>query len=351
MSRTTIAALLQKYRSGTASEAEQKLVEQWYAMLEEEPRPISEPEWKALEHRLWTTLQAKAFGKESMAGARVIPFWQKNFFKPGIAAAVALLLTIGYVIYKSDLSESSSGVGAVQDESAGTRLFTNTSQKPLPLTLEDGSKVTLDPNSELKVPDHFSEHERVVYLSGEAFFEVSENPDRPFLVNAGEITTKVLGTSFRVKARPENPTVEVAVRTGKVSVYERVGNNTALPGRKGSGVVLTPNHQVVFSKNEKLFLTSLTDNPTPVPSQEAVVESSFAFEDVPLREVLDRLEKAYNIDIETEKQNLGECPLTAQLSKKDLYAQLEIICAAIQGTYEIKGTTILINGKGCESIP
>jgi transmembrane sensor len=347
MSRTTIAALLQKYRSGTASEAERKLVEQWYALLEEEPRPISEPEWKALEHRLWTTLQAKAFGKNYRKETQVIPFWQSRLFKVSVAAAVALLFVVGYVMYRTGINENLSGKGAVLSAGAGMKLYTNTSQKPLPLTLEDGSKVTLDPNSELEVPDHFSELERVVYLSGEAFFEVSENPDRPFLVNTGDITTKVLGTSFHVKARPENPTVEVAVKTGKVSVYERVGTNVSAPGRKGSGVVLTPNHQVVFSKNEKVFLTGLTDNPTPLPSQEALVESSFVFEDVPLRQVLDQLEKAYNIDIEIEKQNLGECPLTAQLSRKDLFAQLEIICAAIQGTYEIKGTTILINGKGC----
>lgn len=347
MSRTTIAALLQKYRSGTASETERKLVEQWYALLEEEPRPISEPEWKALEHRLWATLQAKAFGKNHTKEARAIPFWQTNLFKVGLAAAVALLFVVGYVVYRTGINENLSGKGAVLSAGAGMKLYSNTSQKPLPLTLEDGSKVTLDPNSELEVPDHFSDLERVVYLSGEAFFEVSENPDRPFLVNTGDITTKVLGTSFHVKAWPENSTVEVAVKTGKVSVYERVGTNVSAPGRKGSGVVLTPNHQVVFSKNEKVFLTGLTDNPTPLPSQEALVESAFVFEDVPLRQVLDQLEKAYNIDIEIEKQNLGECPLTAQLSRKDLYAQLEIICAAIQGTYEIKGTTILINGKGC----
>jgi len=350
MSRTTIAALLKKYRSGTASPAERQVVEQWYALLEEEPRPISELEWKALENRLWVALETKAFGKPNPAEASVVPFWQRSTFRLSLAAAVSLVFVFSYVAYRSTTQENPSGGQAIAGENAGTRTFTNTSGKPLPVRLEDCSKVTLDPNSELKVLNHFTGQERVVFLSGDAFFEISEDPNRPFFVNAGDITTKVLGTSFYVKARPENPTVEVSVKTGKVSVYERT-RSQASSGKRGSGVVLTPNHLVVFSKNDKIFLTSLTENPTPVPSQESVVASSFAFKDVPLREVLDQLEKAYNIDIEIEKQNLGECPLTAQLSNKGLYAQLEIICAAIQGAYEIKGNTILINGKGCESIP
>ncbi len=62
---------------------------------------------------------------------------------------------------------------------------------------------------------------RDVYLSGEAFFEVTKNPDRPFRVFANEIVTKVLGTSFTVRSFENDTTIQVIVRTGKVTVYSQ----------------------------------------------------------------------------------------------------------------------------------
>ncbi len=348
MSRTTFAALLHKYQTGAATPSERQVVEQWYALLKEEPRPLSEREWKSLENRLWAALKQKAMGKATPDEAKVVPLWQRSVFKLSIAASVCLLAVFGYGIYKLSQSEGLPVGEILSKTESGLKVVRNTTVEDLAVALEDGSKVLLKPESELRFTEPFADSERTVSLDGEAFFEVSENPDRPFLVNTGEITTKVLGTSFSVRARPDDSIVEVAVKTGKVSVYERTPEKSVSSSKKGNGVVIGPNHQVVFTKNEKLFLTGLVDDPEPVPKQASEVKPTLDFDDVPLREVLGRLETTYNIDIETDKHTLGECPLTARLSGKGLYAQLEIICAVIQGTYEVKGTTILISGKGCE---
>ena len=348
MSRTTFAALLHKYQSGTASPSECQVVEQWYALLDEEPRPLHEREWKALENRLWAALEKKSLGKAPPAEAKVVPLWQRPVLRWSVAASVCLLALMGYGINQFEWSGNLANRDVFQKTDAGTKVISNTTDEDLAVALEDGSKVTLKPESELRFSEPFADSERIVLLDGEAFFEVSANPDRPFLVNTGELTTKVLGTSFSVKARPGDSSVEVAVKTGKVSVYERTPEKSVSSKKKGNGVVIGPNHQVVFTKNEKLFLTGLVDDPEPLPKQASEVKHTLDFDDVPLREVLGQLETTYNIDIETDKQTLGECPLTARLSGKGLYAQLEIICAVIQGTYEVKGTTILISGKGCE---
>lgn len=93
----------------------------------------------------------------------------------------------------------------------------NEGKQRLKVKLEDGSVVTLGRKSKLRYPKNFDEDKRDVYLDGEAFFEVEKDKSRPFTVIAGNIHTRVLGTSFKVNAY-SNKDVEVAVVTGKVSV-------------------------------------------------------------------------------------------------------------------------------------
>jgi len=348
MSRKTFAALFQKYQSGNATEEERKVVEQWYALLDEKPRTLNAKEWQELEKRLWNNLQINALGREPAPGGRTVSLWSNTVFKMGIAAAIALLVVVGFLSYRNDTSEPSQK-SPLASKIDADNVIANTTHKVLSVILEDSSRVSLNPGSKLRYPIHFSVERREVLLTGEAFFEVSENPERPFLVNAGDITTKVLGTSFRVKALPNVPSVEVSVLTGKVSVYQRAkeNNDPSTSNKQGNGVVLSPNHRVVFSEGNGLFLTSLVENPVPLPIQQAA--NSFDFDDTPLDDVLDHLETTYSIDITLDRKTLGACPLTARLSGMKLYEQLDVICAAIQGSYEIKGTTILISGRGCES--
>ncbi len=347
MNRTAFAALLRKYQNADATVAERQVVEQWYALLDEEPRPLMAQERKEVEERLWRALQEAVLGREVRALTSQPPFWQHNFFKLGIAAAVGLMLVFGYQFYQRPILKEQTADPVAVEKVEGMKTVANTTVKKLSVALEDGSRALLSPGSELKFPHHFAAEVREVYLTGEAFFEVSENPERPFLVNAGQITTRVLGTSFLVNAPADHASVEVSVRTGKVSVYERDEDKAGPSKKKGNGVVLAANHRVTFSAKDKLFLTSLVENPVPLPEASASV--NFDFDDTPLLEVVHRLEAGYSIRIEMERKSLGVCPLTASLSGLELYEQLDIICAAIQGSYDIKGTTILISGQGCES--
>lgn len=105
-------------------------------------------------------------------------------------------------------------------------------------TLEDGSVVFLDNESELAYPTHFSANERAVALRGNALFQVSGNPQRPFLIDTEQAQIEVLGTSFQVKNREGAP-FELSVQHGTVKVTHKKGGETLLV-QGGETVTLLP---------------------------------------------------------------------------------------------------------------
>lgn len=345
MSRIYFAHLLKKYLSGNATDSERQTVEQWYGLLEEEPRPLGKEQWDELEHRLWLKIsREEGAGQEARLPVQRA-LWSRRTMNMAVAASIALLILAGFWIYNRSFEIDKF---AQYKRMEGMRVVVNRGTTEMPVMMEDGSRAMLNPGAELCLPGHFEAGKREVFLKGEAFFEVSENTDRPFLVHTGQITTKVLGTSFRVKAPENSLEVEVAVNTGKVAVFEEGKSDLFQSSKSGNGVILNPNHQVTFVKKSKLFVTSLVDNPVALPATTQTNLPSFQYTDTPLSDVLKELERVYRIEMEVEKNSLIACPLTANLSNKGLYAQLDLICAAIQGTYDVKGTTILISGKGCD---
>ncbi|MCG8308502.1 MAG: FecR domain-containing protein [Cytophagales bacterium] len=92
--------------------------------------------------------------------------------------------------------------------------------------LEDGTKVHLNAGSSIHYPEKFRDSSRRVYLEGEAYFEVTKDPGRPFIVETGKVKTTVLGTAFNVRAYPDESKIEVAVVEGKVRVEGENGLST-----------------------------------------------------------------------------------------------------------------------------
>lgn len=90
------------------------------------------------------------------------------------------------------------------------------------IMLPDGSEIWLNSASSISYQENFNNDERVINLSGEAFFQVKKDSLRPFIVNTGSIKTLALGTSFNISAYPEDKAVQVALITGKVKVWNSV---------------------------------------------------------------------------------------------------------------------------------
>ena len=223
------------------------------------------------------------------------------------------------------------------------------------LQLEDGSVVTLQPGATLMYPPHFLAGKREVYLTGEAFFEVSKNAKRPFYVYYNNLVTHVLGTSFTIKIDKDKKQVEVSVRTGRVEVYERPADGSGTAGIKGNGVILTPNQKVIYKEEIDNFESTLVDAPIPVVHQSVKgemipvdVTRDNAIIAAPLSDIITSIETIYQLSIEVESDSIKNCHFSGDISAMGLYAKLEVICKSIGATYEIKGTKIIIRGKGCD---
>jgi hypothetical protein len=222
----------------------------------------------------------------------------------------------------------------------------NTGQAARMVTLLDGSTVTLEPGSEVRYNRHFSTR-REVYLSGDAFFDVRKNPAYPFYVYANEITTKVLGTSFRVKANHGEKEIVVAVKTGKVSVFAR--SSADVSSKSIQEITLTPNQEVIYKRTEHIALKKVVEAPEVITGR-PVLKDNYVNE--PVISILQTLSESYGVEIRFDEAALSKCTLTSDIIEGEgLYDQLEIICNALGGTYKMENdASIVIEANGCRSV-
>ncbi|WP_188935832.1 FecR family protein [Dyadobacter endophyticus] len=203
--------------------------------------------------------------------------------------------------------------------------------------LPDGSSVVLQRNSTLKYPRAFSSAKREVYLTGEAFFEVTKNPDQPFFVYAGELVAKVHGTSFSIRAIAEEKEITIAVKTGKVSVFTEQASPTLL---------LTRNQQATFERAQARLVRSALKSSAllniPIENQE------FTYSETPAAEVFDALGKAYGVNIAFDRNSLAHCSITATLGDEPLENKLKWLCTILEASYTINQDNITITGTPCD---
>lgn len=279
----------------------------------------------------------------------VVPLWQRWWR----SAAAVLLLGCGISLawyLNSEIPSQTPGISYkdLVEETANLLLERNNdTDRPQLVTLADGSSVLLQPDSKLSYPATFEGDERKVYLSGEGFFEVSKNPDQPFLVYANEVVTRVVGTSFRVKAFANQRDIEVVVRTGKVNV----SSNGAVGSPDKEALLLLPNQGVRFSRESLAFekIDDLTQEKQISQQLSNIERLSFEFLDVPVAQIFRTIEQAYSVEIDFPEEKLKNCYLTTSLSDEPLPQKLKIICTSLgpNASYQIEGNKIVVTAEGC----
>ena len=350
MSKQHFRTLLKRYQTDQCTPRERRLVEQWFSLLDGEPSARTASENQQLEEKMWRAIQQRQGQVERPV--RPLPALRRRWLS---AAAAVVLLGLGWFTYTTLNSNSETiltGNGPSVSSPAGMVTRLNNTAEAVELTLSDGSRVTLAPRSSVEYPATFESARREVTLHGEALFEVTRNPQQPFFVNAGEVTTKVLGTSFRIQTGENNSSVQVSVLTGKVSVFQRGLSDEPVKDKIKNGVILTPNQRVLYSQASHSFETSLVEQPMVVAQEGVAAATStavvtFDFEDATMATVVGKLEKAYGIEIILENEELGNCLFTADITEQPLFTKLDLLCAALNATYEVRGTKILIIGRGC----
>jgi transmembrane sensor len=256
--------------------------------------------------------------------------------------AAALCITFGLIYYWQKQNLAPYLVQKVQKTS--TTKTENKGDTPLEMTLADGTKVKLKTGGSLLVANNFNKENRTVYLQGEAVFDVKKDPQHPFLVYAGGIVTKVLGTSFSVRAYATESKTMVAVRHGRVAVYkdDKARKSEFIPEQ----ILLMPNQQVVFDKKEEKLVKTLVSEPFVL--EPLLAHNLLVFDETPIPIVLQNIELAYGLKILYDADLLQNCNLTASFDQETLYQKIEIICETIKAKYEIADGQIVIYAKGCK---
>lgn len=222
--------LLRKFFAGACTPEEMALVKSYINQSDQaeldailaqdwqDPEVVPDPAAKA---EVWKRLQAHSGALAPPQPAKVRSFR----YVYAVAASIVLLLAVGL------------GSQLLTEKSQLQEMVVNDSHQPLPITLADQSEVWLTPGSQLVYPRTFASGRRVVHLVGEGFFKVTSDTTRPFLVQTDGITTRVLGTSFDVRAYPEQDYVEVALLSGSVRMEQHKDEavsvlSTIKPGEK-----------------------------------------------------------------------------------------------------------------------
>lgn len=298
MTEQDIKRLMKKYLNGTITKREEFLLEKFDSnLLAKNEKQVIQSDVQRCHVKRKLARQLKRKSKKP------IQKWL------GMAATLALLLSVGYFTYTNFHQEPTL-------QPIVEMIKTTEWGKKMNITLADGTEVRLNSGSTLKFPDRFQGNTREVELSGEAFFNVARNSDKPFIIKSGEVETMVLGTSFNVNTYPESKQVAVTVATGKVKVTSRENE-----------IFLLPNEQGVFDKKSKSISKEKIDIAAFLHWKDGIIH----FEDAELSQVLRTLERWYGVTFEVDNANIGDCHITATYNNERLDAILESIIYAKKG--------------------
>lgn len=193
-------------------------------------------------------------------------------------------------------------------------------------TLSDGSVVTLNRNSLLQYPEKFSGKQRQVWLTkGEAFFKVSPDKAKPFLIHTGSTLIRVVGTSFNVKNK--GGAVEVIVETGVVEV-----------SRNGTVVSLHPGEKVLVKQNS----AQLHKENNPDQLYNYYRSKVFIADDTPLWRMVQVLNEAYDSHIVIGRKELNDLPLNTTFKNESLDHILTVISRTFRIRMERKHNQIIL---------
>jgi transmembrane sensor len=230
-----------------------------------------------------------------------------------VAAVALLFLCIGsasvYLINSGYLSKK-------------ITIVTGNDQKNVLVPLPDGSKISLNRNSEFSYRAKFGKSRRDVKLNGEAFFEIAPDADRPFIIDAGNAKVKVVGTSFNVITKNTDAEVEVFVETGKVLLSDNSGSQSLLldPGYVG---------KMDSEKSEK----TVNNNPNYLSWKTGHLE----YNGQKLSVVFNDLKRVYNMDIVADDPDILENPWHSPIENASQETIIKMICLSFNLSYTLDG--------------
>lgn len=304
--------LLVKYLLEEASEAERTEVQQWveqnadnkkyfehFRLIWEHSKSLAAEStidtnaaWQRFQHKVATNEQA----------TKVIPLTGRLNTWVRIAAVLLVMLGAGLATYYYNVQNNA-------------MIALHSQNTILTQTLPDGSIVTLNKNSSISYPKHFKGNTRDITLEGEAFFNVTPDKSKPFIIKVDDVSVRVVGTSFNIKNTAAK--TEVIVETGIVEVT-----------KKKLGVTLNPKEKAIVEKGKAEF--SKETNTDELYNYYRTRE--FICNATPLWRLADVLSEVYKVNIVIADDKLKNLPLTTTFHDESL----DNILTVISETFNIK---------------
>lgn len=324
-----------KYFSGECSDAEKKETEEWLSAHEEfmPEFELMQKAWSMRDDRpsgreaaqAWTEFENKINEKKSRihgvsrSSSQMVSKYLKY-------AAVLVMFLLSYPVLNYILQSPEENFREML-----TREIVVSAGQTETVLLPDGSKVTLDAGSVIAYPDSFAGSRRLVEFSGEAYFEVARNPEKPFVVHSGNAVVTVLGTRFNVRSWAETEEINVAVAEGGVSLR-------AKSGRESSAVILKTGEM-------SRLRDSIPEKPVKADSVTFLswMNREKDFYDTRLAIVIDQLERWYDLTVEFSDPALEDLMVTIHLSDRPIRQILELIATISNTRYTISGSEVLFS--------
>ncbi len=263
--------------------------------------------------RAWDNIYARMkedMGKEKQSPAGTV-FLRRSFIR--VAAIALVILSLGitavYLVNPGILSRKIS-------------IATSNDEKNIRVEMADGSLVYLNRNSELIYRSGFGRRTRNVTLRGEAFFEIAHDASKPFVIDAGSASVKVVGTSFNVITSNSQDAVEVFVKTGKVLLSDNSGSKSLAldPGYIGTMGAVTSDRKLNEDPNYLSWKTGL-----------------LVYNGQKLDVVFSDLKRVYNIDIEVADSSILENRWTSPIDNQPRETIIRLICASFNLSFTKDG--------------
>ena len=206
--------------------------------------------------------------------------------------------------------------------------------KQFALVLSDGTKVNLNAGSSLRYPVQFIEgKQRKVFLSGEAYFDVTKDKKHPFIVNANEVNVQVLGTEFNVSFYPEDSHINTVLVEGAVSLYEESKENN-----ESEYVSLTPGNMASWDKEQRDIAIKKVD----VTIYTAWKEGRLLFRATPFNSIRKKLERHFNVVIENQYPLLETQVYSASFKEESIEEILNAFKEDTPFEYKMENNKIIL---------
>ncbi|MCX6327667.1 MAG: DUF4974 domain-containing protein [Bacteroidia bacterium] len=259
---------------------------------------------------------------------------RENFVKFFMKAAALLLLpALGFGIFMSVKYQSAKHVQASVNQ-VYNEVFSSV-DAITKVTLPDGSNVWLNHGSSLKYPAMFRGNNRMVELNGEGYFEVVHNSKIPFIVKAGEIQVLARGTTFNIMAYPDEDKIETSLINGRVELQR-----TKPDGKPITLLKMKPADLAIFQKsNNEISTRTIADE-----RYFAWKDGKLVFNKEPMGEVVEKLSRWFNVEIQIKDPELLDLTYTATFVNETFPQVMELMALVSPVSYSISNRQMISPG-------